>query len=184
MKTMGLDLSLTSTGYCIDGEAGVIQSKLRGPERLLEISEILKDLIVRNLVTKVAIEGYSFSSRNSQAHSIGELGGVIRVEFFKIGLPVIEIPPTCRAKFATGRGNASKNEVISSVSAKTGIVWSNPGADDKCDAWILEEMLLHKLGRSRFSWPATHVAGLDKVDWSALTRRQEGENENKPDQSG
>ena len=87
------------------------------------------------------MEGYSFASRHSQAHSIGELGGVIRLLLWESGIPYVLIPPTCRAKFATGKGNASKNEVVSAVSARTGIVWSNPGADDKCDAWILDEMV-------------------------------------------
>lgn len=177
MIIMGIDLSLTSTGYCTSGNAGVIESKLRGPARLVEISENLISRIRETGVNLVAIEGYSFSSRNSQAHSIGELGGVVRVELFKNRIPFIEIPPTCRAKFATGKGNASKNEVISSVSAKTGIIWANPGADDKCDAWILEEMVLAKLGIPRFSWPAVNLSALDKVDWSSLVTDKEGTDE-------
>jgi len=184
MIIMGIDLSLTSTGYCVSGNAGVIESKLRGPARLVEISEILISRIRENDASLVAIEGYSFSSRNSQAHSIGELGGVVRVELFKNEIPFIEIPPTCRAKFATGKGNASKNEVISSVSAKTGIIWSNPGADDKCDAWILEEMVLYKLGISKFDWPAANTSALDKVDWTPLTEGKEGSNAKHPNQSG
>jgi len=83
MIIMGIDLSLTSTWYCVSGNAGVIESKLRGPARLVEISEILISRIRENDASLVAIEGYSFSSRNSQAHSIGELGGVVRVELFK-----------------------------------------------------------------------------------------------------
>lgn len=107
-------------------------------------------------------------SRNSQSHSIGELGGVIRVALFERGIKYVEIPPTCRAKFATGKGNAGKSEVVSSVSARTGIVWSGKGADDMCDAWILEEALRFKLGIARFEWPKLHVDGLDKVDWTSL----------------
>lgn len=92
----------------------------------------------------------------------------MRLLLWELGKPVVTIPPTCRAKFATGKGNASKNEVISSISAKTGLVWQNPGADDKCDAWVMEEMVLYRLGRARFAWPETHVATLEKVDWTYL----------------
>jgi crossover junction endodeoxyribonuclease RuvC len=116
----------------------------------------------------VCVEGYSFASRNSQAHSIGELGGVIRVALWEKQIPYVEIPPTTRAKFATGKGNAAKTEVMSAISARTGIVWSGKGADDMCDAWILEEMGLTTIGHSRFDWPAVNLSALEKIDWNPL----------------
>ena len=167
-KLLGLDLSLTSTGYSCGEAQGVIASKERGVIRLKEVSEAIKKLILELNIEVVILEGYSFASRSGQAFSIGELGGVVRLTLHELGIPYVEVPPTCRAKFATGRGNASKNEVISAVSAKTGIVWGNPGADDKCDAWILEEMGLSVIGMSKFSWPATNLEGLGKVDWTPL----------------
>ena len=168
MKILALDLSLTSTGYCHDGETGVITPKTIGAERLCDIQRKVASLALNFSINTVVMEGYSFASRHSQAHSIGELGGVIRLLLFEMEIPYVVIPPTCRAKFATGKGNASKNEVISSISAKTGIIWSNPGGDDKCDAWILEEMALAFMEKPRFSWPATNMSALDKVDWSPL----------------
>lgn len=168
MRFLGLDLSLTSTGYSSNNDCDVISVGSTGVKRLIEISESIGNLIVEFKIDAVLIEGYAFSSRNSQAHSIGELGGVVRVMLHRMDTPYIEIPPTCRAKFATGRGNASKNEVISFVSAKTGLIWKNPGADDKCDAWILEEMALTKIGKQRFDWPKTSLEVLAKVDWSLL----------------
>lgn len=168
MEILALDLSLTSTGYCHEGETGTISFDETGPHRLWLIKREVESLVNRFKIDLVVIEGYSFSSRNSQAHSIGELGGVIRLLLWELGKPIVVIPPTCRAKFATGKGNASKNEVISSVSAKTGIIWKNPGADDKCDAWVMEEMAFVKLGKPRFDWPATHLSGLEKVDWTPM----------------
>jgi Holliday junction resolvasome RuvABC endonuclease subunit len=108
-------------------------------------------------------------SRNSQAHSIGELGGVVRVALYERRIPFIEIPPTCRAKFATGKGNAGKSEVVSAVSAMTGIVWSGGDGDDRCDAWILEQMLIAKLGLSEYAWSAQQLSALEKVDWTGLS---------------
>lgn len=155
----------------MDGECGVISTNLSGTDRLASISEDVVNLIIANKIECVLLEGYSFASRSGQAFSIGELGGVIRLSIYELGIPVVEIPPTCRAKFATGKGNASKNEVISAVSAKTGITWQNPGADDKCDAWILEEMGLAFLEKSRYPWPSTHLSALEKIDWSPLGER-------------
>lgn len=170
LNLMGLDLSLTSTGYSSGDVNGVIVSKLVGVERLIEISENIIKTILNLNVDIVLIEGYSFASRSGQAFSIGELGGVVRVAIKKIDKPYIEIPPTCRAKFATGRGNASKNEVISAISARTGMVWGNPGADDKCDAWILEQMGLSYLGLSKYKWPDANLSALEKVDWGILKK--------------
>jgi hypothetical protein len=88
------------------------------------------------------------------------------------GTPFIEIPPTCRAKFATGKGNASKNEVVSSISAKTGIVWSGSAASDMCDAWILEQMAIAQLGESKYDWNKDQMSSLLKVDWSPMLEKQ------------
>ena len=168
MTPVGLDLSLTSTGMSWMNEQSVIRTKLFGPERLHLISEMILSYLNKIDTPIVIVEGYSFASRNSQAHSIGELGGVVRVSLWRNQIPYVDVPPTSRAKFATGKGNAGKGEVMSAVSARTGIVWSGSGADDMCDAWILEEMGLVKLGRPRFDWPAINKSALDKIDWSNL----------------
>ena len=90
------------------------------------------------------------------------------MRLWESGIGFVEIPPTCRAKFATGKGNAGKSEVISSISARTGIVWSGPGADDMCDAWVLEEIGLARVGKSKYDWPSSNMSALDRVDWSSL----------------
>lgn len=165
---LGLDLSLTSTGYAYGDETGVIAFNSSGPERLWLVKREIESLINKYEAKAVIIEGYSFASRSGQAFSIGELGGVIRLLLWQIGIPYVVIPPTCRAKFATGKGNASKNEVISSISARTGKVWANPGADDKCDAWVLQEMGLAHIGKQRYNWPTQNMDALSKVDWTPL----------------
>lgn len=134
----------------------------------MEIRDVINELLAGIDAPAVAVEGYSFASRNSQAHSIGELGGVIRLLLHERAVPYVVIPPTVRAKFATGRGNASKAEVVSAVSARTGIEWIGKGADDLCDAFILEECLLSHWGQARYPWPATHCVALESVDWTPV----------------
>lgn len=172
MNILGVDLSLTSTGISANGKTGIITTPAKGSERLSIISLAILDAVIENSIQLVAIEGYSFASRNSQAHSIGELGGVVRTRLWERNIPYVDIPPTCRAKFATGRGNAAKTEVMSSVSAKTGLVFSGKGADDMCDAWILEEMCRTRIGISAYTWSAIQLSALDKIDWNALTSTQ------------
>lgn len=168
MNILGIDLSLTSTGISVNGETGTITTQAKGVERLSIISLAILDAVIDNSIEIVAIEGYSFASRNSQAFSIGELGGVVRTRLWERNIPFVDIPPTCRAKFATGRGNAAKTEVMSSISAKTGIIFSGKGADDMCDAWILEEMCKTVIGVSEYEWSATQLSALDKIDWEPL----------------
>jgi Holliday junction resolvasome RuvABC endonuclease subunit len=168
MHFLGLDLSLTSTGYCINGETGIISTKTKGPERLSIVSNEIIDLIIKHNIDAVIIEGYSFASRNSQAHSIGELGGAVRMRLWESGIPFVDVPPTCRAKFATGKGNAGKAEVISAISAKTGLTFLGAGADDECDAWVLEQMVLTYTKKSTIFWTKEQLDGLTKVDWSPI----------------
>lgn len=171
MNVMGLDLSLTSTGISICGNTAAITSKEKDTRRLVDIRNQLSIIIRDSNVGGAVVEGYAFSARNSQSHKIGELGGVVRVLLFELGIPFVDVPPTSRAKFATGRGNAAKTEVISSVSAKTGLIWSGKSADDECDAWLLEEMGLHAIGAGKYDWPKANMSSLANIDWSPLTER-------------
>lgn len=168
MKLMGLDLSLSSTGISMDGVTSVIRSKAKGAERLSEVTKSILNECLENEISCVVIEGYSFASRSGQAFSIGELGGCIRMTLFECNIPLVEVPPTCRAKFATGRGNASKGEVISSISAKTGIIFSGASGNDECDAWVLEQMALTYLGKSQYVWTKEQLSALEKIDWSQM----------------
>ena len=167
---IGLDLSLTSTGVSLSGETKTITTKEKGAARLSVISKEILDVCLTEKVACAIIESYSFSSRNSQAHSIGELGGCVRMRLWENGIPFIDVPPTCRAKFATGRGNASKGEVISAVSAKTGKIFSGSGGNDECDAWVLEQMGLAHLGLSEWEWTKEQLSALAKVDWAELSK--------------
>lgn len=172
MNVIGLDLSLTSTGIALPGpdmKTVALATTKKGEERLVYLRDrILEIARACNLNgdLRVILEGYSFASRNSHAHALGELGGVVKVALFEMGIPIAICPPTCRAKFATGKGNAGKAEVVSGISARTGLVWTGKGAEDCCDAWALQEMGLTYLGEPRYAWPVENRKGLNNVDWS------------------
>jgi len=165
---MGLDLSLTSTGVCVSGRPFVITSKNKGVKRLVEISERVLNTVSLENPHAIMLEGYSFGSKFSRAHSIGELGGVVKTLLYKNGFTVIEVPPACRAKFATGKGNASKTEVMLSITEFAKIEFLGVGVDDLYDAWVLEQMGLAKLGLSKYKWSSIQLSSLDKIDWSPL----------------
>lgn len=167
-KLMGLDLSLTSTGVSVNGETFSIKPKTRGIERLVEISDRLINLAESAQPIAVIIEGYSFGSKFSRAHSLGELGGVVKVALHKSGFSIVEVPPKCRAKFATGNGNANKDQVMAALKEKFPMRFYAGYGDDECDAWVLEQMAYAKLGETWYEWSKAQMAALDKVDWSPL----------------
>lgn len=135
MKIVGIDASLTSTGIAIleGGEitTQAIKSKLNGIPRLIDIRNKVKSAVKgANLVV---IEGYALS-HGHQAHAKGELGGVLRVMLYEAGLPILEVPPAQVKKFATGRGNAKKEEMAVAIYKRWGREFPN---NDEADAYVL-----------------------------------------------
>lgn len=171
-KIMGLDLSLTSTGVSVDGDTTSIRSKQKSIARLIEIRDLIVAIAKTKQIEIVAIEGYSYASQYSQAHSIGELGGIVKVAMRELGLKIVIIPPTCRAKFATGKGNSGKTDVINAITTKTGITFTGADGNDRCDAWILEQMTLTYLGLSTYTWTQDQMLALKKCDFSELEKEQ------------
>ena len=168
MNILGLDLSLTSTGVCIgDDECVAYHSDSEDTQRLTDIRNYVLGTGLEENIKCVIMEGYSYGSR-SRAHALGELGGVIKVAFDEAWIPLVIVPPTSRDKFATGRGNAGKAEVISAVSYRTSRHWSGKGVEDRIDAWVLREMGLQRLGQSQYLWSAENLKALDSIDWEPL----------------
>ena len=168
MNILGLDLSLTSTGVCIgDDECVAYHSDSEDTQRLTDIRNYVLGTCLEENIKCVIMEGYSYGSR-SRAHALGELGGVMKVAFDEAWIPFVIVPPTSRAKFATGRGNAGKAEVISAVSYRTSRHWSGKGVEDRIDAWVLREMGLQRLGQSQYLWSAENLKALDNIDWEPL----------------
>jgi hypothetical protein len=47
-------------------------------------------------------------------------------------------------------------------------VFAGAGGNDECDAWVLEQMLLTKAGRSSIPWSKASIEALEKINWSAM----------------
>lgn len=132
----GIDPSLRSTGIAIIGpETTMISTikpkKLRGVERLQYIRNTLNTQIIG--CNSACIEGPALYAVN-RADDIGQLRGVILVALADAGIPVQIIPPTSLKKFATGYGNATKEQMI--IAAKTKSKVEILG-DDEADAYWL-----------------------------------------------
>lgn len=152
MKVMGLDLSLTGTGVVVLDRAGAplhaetVSCKFVGMARLAFIRGRIGELLSRHRPALVCVEGYSFASRQSHAHALGELGGVIRLLLHRNDFIYKDVPPSTLKKFVTGKGNAAKDEVMMNVYKRWG--WEMRD-NNQADAYGLARIALALEGEDK-----------------------------------
>jgi len=148
VKIVGIDASLTSTGIAVSNGFNLrtatesIESKLKGADRLIEIREKIRENII--FAGLVVLEDYAFS-RPNQAHQIGELGGVLRVLIKEMGKKLLTVGTMQLKKFATGKHNASKEEIAVAAYKKWGIECRT---NDETDAAVLVYIGLAYMGNT------------------------------------
>jgi Holliday junction resolvasome RuvABC endonuclease subunit len=170
MRILALDLSLTAPGICNpDGTTETLKvGKLRGMKRLAHIRREVRERF--NWIDLAVLEGYSFGSRGNSAVSLGELGGVIRLELHDQMIPYVEIPPSCLKKYATGVGSGKKDGILQAAVLRSGHIF---GDDNQADAWWLwQAALAHYEPDSPLlvRMPAGNREGLKKVAWPDVRR--------------
>lgn len=137
---IGLDPSLTASGIATGyTDPWVIKSKYKSMARIADIRDELRTAIGTPTDDIVVIEGYSMGSHNSHSHELGELGGVIRMWLYENGVKWVDVPPTTLKLFLTGKGNASKDDMIGAA-VRLGCPVSNNNA---VDAWALRQLGLY-----------------------------------------
>lgn len=170
MNILAVDPSLTATGICYpDGSTETLKTRLTGMDRLAWIRDEvacrcdLPDCMQR--MDLVVLEGYSYGSKGRAVVNIGELGGVLRLWLSEYGPAYVEIPPTCLKKYATGRGNASKDDMLQAAVIRSGHTFADNNAADAW--WLWQAALAHYCPESPLlvSMPKTHLVGLAKVQW-------------------
>ena len=167
-RILALDLSLTATGVCFDGDTRLLKfPKLRGWERVAAITEAIDDLA--SVSDLVVIEGYSFGSRGATLFQIAELGGIVRCDLVREHTPYVDVPPSTLKRFATGRGNATKIDMVVAARERFGLCGTTD--DNECDAFLLWALARQWYGLPIASIPKTHLQGLEKVSWPELRVR-------------
>lgn len=127
MKVVGLDLSLRSAGLvALRDDAHVLQErriedgkKTDGPRRLQRLRDQVSDELYGLNPDIIVMENYAYGARN-QAHQVGELGGVIRLAMYEMGLTYVTVPPNTLKKFVTGKGNSPKDTMLKAVYKRWG----------------------------------------------------------------
>lgn len=139
ISTMGIDAALRKTGLChLKGSSFALrlveENQARGGIRLVRIRDRVVAAINVFKPQLIAIEGYSYGSEG-RWFDLGEVGGVLKVEFILREIPYIIVPPKSLKRFATGNGGASKKRMIREVEKQYGI--EVEGCDDLADAAAL-----------------------------------------------
>lgn len=172
MNLLALDLSLTSTGWAAayPVASGTFCPQSRGAQRLADAAAWLDRMLDLYRPELVLLEGYSFGSRFTRAHALGELGGVVRLGLHRRGVPMLELAPKVRAKLATGKGNAGKEQVLAEAIRRLGYAGHS---NDEADAlWLLQAALIHYQlpggpNLPRVNLPKAHLDAITDVEWPA-----------------
>jgi len=122
---IGLDLSLTNTGIAHitwnDDEvmASIQRAQSKGSKtdtweaRSVRILNLANEIQKRTLpAALVVVEGPSFSSVSVSSHDRSWLWGKVFDRMMLNGVPVVVVPPASAKKWATGKGNADKDDMM------------------------------------------------------------------------
>lgn len=173
---VGLDLSLTATGIATPVGVRTITSKGRAGatlddryERLVKLAQSIGLAIADDAEAAdaddvlVVIEAPAFSRTTGHQHDRSGLWWLIVHALLQTQNTVVEVQPTARAKYATGKGNAGKDEVLAAVVRRyPDVLVSN---NNEADALVLRAMGCDHLGQHLVDVPQTHRAALDRVAW-------------------
>lgn len=145
---VGLDQSYSGFGIVVTDVFGTESLLLKFPPKDsdgMRLGDIYVNLI--NIFTRcqdayddvhVAMEGYAMG-RTFNREKLGELGGVVKLAHATVfGSDPLVVPPTSLKKFITGKGNASKKEVVAAVREK----WDSEVKNDNiADAYGLAQYI-------------------------------------------
>ena len=141
MRFVGLDLS-TKTGLVILDESGnvltetEITSKIKkDPQRMIDLTEQVLSHLEKDDV--IAIEGFSYGSRGKGIAFQFGYGYSVQIALYTNDFNYLIVTPSQVKKFATGKGNASKDNMILPIYKKWGYEHES---DNVRDAFVLAQI--------------------------------------------
>ncbi len=178
MSVIGLDLSPTSTGAAHvwrDRTYTTTRVTVRAAGTELQRLRQMRDAVISACrqpgetepVDLVVVEGLALGQHTARATMRAGLWWLVVDEIDELGWPWVVIPPTCRAKFATGRGNAAKADVIREVARRYP---AYTGGEDEADAMALAACGAEHLGYPPVPVPALNRQALTKIVWPEVAR--------------
>jgi crossover junction endodeoxyribonuclease RuvC len=142
MRYVGIDPSSKTGLVIIDKQGNIINTQdvttkeKEDPQRFSDIAEKIIDELEPNDL--IAIEGFSYGSKGKGVSFQYGLGWIIRHLLLERGYRYTEVPPTSVKKFATGKGNTKKDEMVLPIYKKWGFEHTS---DNVRDAFVLAQMV-------------------------------------------
>ena len=167
MNIVALDLSLTGTGISNNGVTSTVKTKLTDEARLSFIYDAIWDHCWPKTPDLIVMEGLAYSSVMGKATERAGLWWIVKMGFWHRDVPVAVITPNARAKFATGKGNSGKDEVM--LAAALTYPEANIKNNNEADAQILYAMAKDHYGEPLVPLPALNKKALDAVQWPDLS---------------
>lgn len=138
-----------------------------GVERLHYIRNALRAVLTEGRPQMVVLEDY-LPQQTGSGLATGELGGMIRLLVYDLGIPLAKVhPSTLRSFLSVGQGD-DKTSGISKLSAKTGRSWNT---NDEAEAWGLAAMAYEQFGHGWLPLVKKQTAAVGRVEWPALRPR-------------
>jgi Holliday junction resolvasome RuvABC endonuclease subunit len=140
MKILALDIA-THCGWCTETAHGVWDLSIKRDEssgmRLIRFKHKLKEIFKLEEITLVAFERTSGQHKNALIVQ-AELHGVLKSLCEESNIDYRAFSASEIKKFATGKGNAKKADMIEAAQVKLGMIGDD---DNEADAmWIYEVM--------------------------------------------
>lgn len=149
MKFISIDQSYNSTGFCVFDNGELVRHGLFRSSKALDIYDRAKQ-ITHEIITlanshninDIIIEGLAFSKMGNATRDLAGLQFVIIYAARMKGLNVTIIPPLRVKKLATGKGRATKDDMLNSLPDEVLALFSlsakkSTGLYDLADAyWI------------------------------------------------
>lgn len=155
MNFLGLDLSLTSTGFYLIRDGGKdeyceIRTK---PDDFCDdigrsdhIAQAIIDRIKNDNIAFIALEDYFTGKQPQSVIKLATLGTVVRIRLMDAGYAFMPFVTSQIKKFETGSGVAPKDNMLKSVFKKHGLDTSSNNIADAC--------AIAHLGRAYYEWTA------------------------------
>jgi crossover junction endodeoxyribonuclease RuvC len=168
---VGLDLSLSSTGFCLKAGSRMQLETIRTVpknfdndlDRLKHICAELMQRIPQD-VTMVCVEDFFTPGNKAQigaAIKLAMLGTVVRMAMYDRGISFYTVAPSQLKKFCTGKGNCPKSIIIREVYKRYGVDCKD---DNQADALVLANLAKVIAGISNVDVPADEGVPMFQVE--------------------
>jgi crossover junction endodeoxyribonuclease RuvC len=146
VRLLALDLSLLATGWAVNGDEGQLSGvygagDLVGWPRLASLRDDTLQLADYYAPDLVIIEAVFLGMKGGTALELAGLGQIVRLALHEAGLAFVDVAPSTLKKFATGKGNALKPDMVAAATYHLGFTGSDHNEADAL--WLLHAGLAH-----------------------------------------